>query len=162
MGKLGILLLMERHLLSGMRFEQPKYHLFERYIEVDILEIADYHGLGLIAYQPLAGGVFTGKYLEKIPKTSRAAKSKYQAGMIKEFGEKVKQLVPLAEELEIPLYQFAIAWTLQKPQISSIIIGASKPQHVKSNAGASGIEFSQETLEKIEEILQSKPRSSYR
>lgn len=142
--------------------EQPKYHMLERYIEVDILDIAAFHGLGLIAYQPLAGGVFTGKYLEKIPKTSRAAKSEYQAGMLKQYGEKVSEIAPIAEELEIPLNQFAIAWTLQKPEISSIIIGASKPEHVKSNAGASGLEFSQETLEKIEEVLQNKPRSSYR
>ncbi|MGC9780869.1 MAG: aldo/keto reductase [Candidatus Heimdallarchaeota archaeon] len=142
--------------------EQPKYHLLERSIEVDILELATYHGLGLIAYQPLAGGVFTGKYLEKVPKTSQAAVSNYQAGMLEQFGDKVSELVPLVESIEIPLNQFAIAWTLQKPEISSIIIGASKPEHVKSNAGASGIEFSQETFEKVEEVLQNKPRSSYR
>ncbi|NHJ05696.1 MAG: aldo/keto reductase [Candidatus Heimdallarchaeota archaeon] len=142
--------------------EQPKYHLFERYIEIDILELANYHGLGLIAYQPLAGGVLTGKYLETIPKASRAAKSQYQAGMLDEFGEKVKHLAPIAESLEIPLNQFAIAWALQKPEISSIITGASKPEQVKSNSGASGIDFTLETLEKIEEILQNKPRSRYR
>ncbi len=82
--------------------------------------------------------------------------------MLEQFGDKVSELVPLVESIEIPLNQFAIAWTLQKPEISSIIIGASKPEHVKSNAGASGIEFSQETFEKVEEVLQNKPRSSYR
>ncbi|MCE7744629.1 MAG: aldo/keto reductase [Candidatus Heimdallarchaeota archaeon] len=135
--------------------EQPKYHMLERYIEVDILEIAAFHGLGLIAYQPLAGGVLTGKYLEKIPKTSRAAKSGYQAGMLKQYGDKVTQLVPLAESLEIPLNQFAIAWTLQKPEISSIIIGASKPEHVVSNAQASEVTLSKEIIEKIEEALKN-------
>lgn len=148
--------------LQPPNVEQPKYNLFERYLEVDILEIADFHGLGLIAYQPLAGGVLTGKYLEKIPKISRAAKSHYQTGMLEQFGEKVKELVPIAESLEIPLNQFAIAWALQKPQISSVIIGASKPEQVKSNIGASGITLNQETLEKIDEALNNKPRTNYR
>ena len=142
--------------------EQPKYNFFERSLEVDLLEIAKYHGFGLIAYQPLSGGILTGKYLENIPKTSRAAKSKYQMGMLEQFGESVSQLVPIADSLEIPINQFAIAWTLRHQEISSVIIGASKPKHVKDNAEASGVELTQETLEQIEEVLKNKLRSSYR
>jgi aryl-alcohol dehydrogenase-like predicted oxidoreductase len=142
--------------------EQPKYHLFERYIEVDILEQAKYHGLGLIAYQPLAGGVLTGKYLKKVPNDSRAAQSKYQSGMLGQYGEKVSQLTPIAESLDIPLNQLAIAWTLRKSEISSIITGASKPKQVKSNAEASEISLTKEILDKIEELIDNKPVSLYR
>ncbi|NHJ84698.1 MAG: aldo/keto reductase [Asgard group archaeon] len=142
--------------------EQPKYHLFERYMEVEISELASTHGLGVIAYQPLAGGVLTGKYLESIPKTSRAAKSHYQAEMIKLYGERVSELIPLAKSLDLPLNQFAIAWVLQNPQISSVIIGGSKIDHIKSNTLASGIEFSKEILTNIDEVLQNKLTSFYR
>ena len=142
--------------------EQPKYHLFDRYIEVDILEQALYHGLGLIAYQPLAGGVLTGKYLEKVPKNSRAAQSNYQTGMLEQYGDKVSQLLPIAESLDVPLNQLAIAWTLRKSEISSIITGASKPEQVESNAKASDISLTKEILEKIEQILDNKPQSNYR
>ncbi|NHJ49889.1 MAG: aldo/keto reductase [Asgard group archaeon] len=148
--------------LYAPHVEQPKYHLFERYIEVDILEQAKAHGLGLIAYQPLAGGVITGKYLEKVPKTSRAAQSNYQAGMLKQYGDKVSQLVPIADSLDIPLNQLAIAWTLRQLEISSIIIGASKPEHVKSNADAVNVNLTPEILEEIENLIQNKPRTSYR
>lgn len=142
--------------------EQPKYHLFERYIEVDILEQASYHGLGLIAYQPLAGGVLTGKYLEKIPKSSRAAQSNYQAGMLEQYGNKVSQLLTIAESLDVPLNQLAIAWTIRRSEISSIITGASKPEQVESNAKASDISLTNEILDKIEELINNKPTSSYR
>ena len=119
--------------LQAPHVEQPKYNLFERYMEVELSEVAKYHGLGLIAYQPLSGGVLSGKYLKSIPKTSRAAQSRYQVGMIDQFGDKVSEIIPIAESLELPLNQFAIAWVLQHPEISSTIIGASKPDHIKSN-----------------------------
>ncbi|NHJ87991.1 MAG: aldo/keto reductase [Asgard group archaeon] len=142
--------------------EQPKYNFFERSLEVDLLEVAKYHGLGLIAYQPLAGGILTGKYIRDIPNTSRAAKSKYQMGMLEQFGENVSKLIPIADSLEIPLNQFAIAWALRHQEITSVITGASKADHVKNNCEASGIELSSEIIDQIDEVLKNKLQSSYR
>lgn len=143
--------------------EQTPYHLNARFIEVDLLEVAKYHKHGLITFEALAGGLFTEKYLEKIPKGSRADKhSCYTPERIESYNVKVLALKEIADKLGISVPQLAIAWTLRLPEVSTSLTGASKPEHIKENANASGVELSNNIIEEIESIMENKPTSSYR
>ncbi len=74
---------------------------------------------------------------------------------MEKYRNRVNKLFPIAKELEIPISQMAIAWTLRLPEVSSSLMGASKPEHVISNAQASEVTLSREILEKIEETLKN-------
>jgi aryl-alcohol dehydrogenase-like predicted oxidoreductase len=80
----------------------------------------------------------------------------------KKYGFKLKALVEVAESINIPLSQLALAWVLRRPEISSTIMGASKPEQVISNAAASEVTLSKNVLQRIEEILDNKPTSHFR
>ncbi len=120
-------------------------------------------GIGQIVYSPLAQGVLTGKYKpgQPVPADSRAADPKQNMFHEMEDGkladqaqlEKVQKLVPIAEGLGLSMPQLALAWCLRQPNVSSVIIGASKPSQVEDNAGASGVTLDKDTLKAIEEAL---------
>lgn len=142
--------------------EEPPYHINARFIEADLFYVADYHGLGITAFEALATGFYTGKYLDGIPEDSRGAKvEQIPQNIIDERREQILALKEVASSLEIPLSQLMFAWVLRNPQISSTIMGASKPEQVIENCGASGIVLSQDTLETIEDILDNNPRKKY-
>lgn len=138
--------------------EQPRYNMFSRHIEVEILEIGKTHGMGFTVWSPLAQGLLTGKYNDEIPEGSRAAASDTLKGEITPDNiEKVKKLGEVANGLDITTSQLALAWILRRSQISAAIIGATKPKHVVESAGASGIILSNDVLHQIEEILDNRP-----
>jgi aryl-alcohol dehydrogenase-like predicted oxidoreductase len=144
------------HLISN----QPQYSLLWRVIESDVVPVCVSIGISQIVFSPLAQGVLTGKYRpgEQPPAGSRATDEKGGADMIKRWMsddvlERVQELVPIAKEAGLSMAQLAVAWTLQNSNVSSAIIGASRPEQVQDNAAASGIKLEDELLAKIDEIL---------
>ncbi len=143
---------------------QPQYSALWRVIESKVIPLSRKEGIGQIVWSPMAQGVLSGKYLpgKKPPAGSRATDKKSGAGMISrwmrdEVLEAVQNLVPIAAELEITMSQLALAWALSNPNVSSVIMGATKPSQVKENVKASGIKLSPETLKKIDKALGSLP-----
>ncbi|QHW35118.1 aldo/keto reductase [Paenibacillus rhizovicinus] len=146
----------DRYLLDRIVVNQPVYNMFNRYIEKDIIPISEQNGIGQVVFSPLAQGLLTGKYgsASDIPADSRAAKLDWVRKGINETAiAKVQKLSVIASELEISVGQLALAWILRQPNVSSALIGASRPEQVTENAAASGIALSAEALTRIEEIL---------
>ena len=136
--------------------EQPRYNMLDRHIEDEIMPTAAKYGIGLTVFSPLAQGVLTGKYNEGIPEDSRAAKYEWVRNNITpEVIAKVRQLTEIANDLGLTMSQLALAWILRRPEISSAIIGASKPEQVIENVKAADVTLTPDVLERIEEILQS-------
>ncbi|MHA2226918.1 MAG: aldo/keto reductase [Candidatus Hodarchaeales archaeon] len=151
------------HGLIPPAVEEPPYHINARFIEIDLFDTAEYHGLGITSFEALATGFYTGKYLDEIPKGSRGADiTPYPQEIIDKRRNQLLELTEVAKSLEISLSQLILAWSLRNPLISSTIMGASKNHHVIENAGASGIELKPDVQEKMEEILNNKPSSEYR
>ncbi|MBL4675488.1 MAG: L-glyceraldehyde 3-phosphate reductase [Mucilaginibacter sp.] len=136
---------------------QPKYSMFVREPEEGLLDLLGENGVGCIPFSPLAQGLLTNKYLHGIPEDSRAAKSTgfLQEGQVTdEVVAKVKQLNTLAVERGQTLAQMALAWLLKDERVTSVLIGASKPEQLADSLKAlDNIRFSAEELEKIEAIL---------
>ncbi len=148
--------------------EEPPYNMFNRFIEVDLLDVARFHGLGIAAFEALWCGFLTGKYMNGVPEGSRACvvtdlRRRFTSkDFQKKYSFKLKALVEVAESINIPLSHLSLAWVLQRPEISSTIMGASKPEQVISNAAASEVTLSKNVLQRIEEILDNKPTSHFR
>jgi voltage-dependent potassium channel beta subunit len=139
---------------------QPSYNMLGRGIEKEILPVCEREGIGQIVYSPLAQGLLTGKYRpgEPPPEGSRAADPRQNiflngGKLDPNTLEKVQRLVPIAAELGLSMAKMALAWCLRKKSVSSVIIGASRPEQVDDNAGAAGIPLSGETLTKIDAAL---------
>jgi aryl-alcohol dehydrogenase-like predicted oxidoreductase len=110
--------------------------------------------MGVVAYSPLAFGVLTGKYNDGIPEDSRAARVDWlDMGLTEENLDRVRALTDIADDLGLTSAQLALAWVLRRPEITSVITGASKVRHIESNVQASGVKLSAEVLEAIESIL---------
>lgn len=132
--------------------------MLQRHIELEIMGVTKTHGMGLTVWSPLGQGLLTGKYNNGIPEGSRGSRSEtIQKRLTDENLEKLKKLGDLAKSLEITTSQLALAWILRKKEITSAIIGASKPEHVVENVKASDIMLSNDTLEQIKEILNNEP-----
>ncbi|HOM02014.1 MAG TPA: aldo/keto reductase family protein [Acetivibrio sp.] len=149
----------DRYLLDRIVVNQPQYNMFHRYIEKEIIPFGEKNGISQVVFSPLAQGVLTGKYKPggNIPSDSRAAdpnSNMFIGQFLKEDKLlKVEKLKALADEIGITLSQLAIAWVLRQPNVSSALIGASKPEQVEENVKAAGIKLSDEILGKIEAIL---------
>ena len=138
--------------------EQPRYNMFSRHIEVEIMHVGKTHGMGFTVWSPLAQGLLTGKYNDGIPEGSRGETSEFmKSDLTPENIAKVKKLGEVAASLDITTSQLALAWILRRPEISAAIVGATKPKHVIESVGASGIELSKDTLKQIEDILDNRP-----
>ena len=136
---------------------QPRYNLFDRWIEGELVGALENEGIGCIVFSPLAQGMLTNKYLAGIPDDSRAAKSH---GFLKTEDitdtklEMVRSLDQLAQDRNQTLAQMAIAWTLRFETITSAVIGASKLSHVEDAVSSlSRLDFSSDELRRIDEIL---------
>lgn len=150
--------------LAGMApiaSNQPYYNLLDRGIEKEILPLCRREGIGIINFSPLAQGLLTGKYKpgEPLPEGSRASDPRQNLFLNKGDLDqqqlvRVQKLVPLAEQEGLSLTQLALAWCLRQPELSSVIIGASKPSQVEENVGASGKKLSAQTLQAIDEVLE--------
>ena len=136
---------------------QPKYSMFERWVEGGLLDVLEAEGVGCIPFSPLAQGMLTNKYLHGIPEDSRAAKASgfLQTSQITpERLEEIKQLNELAKQRGQSLAQMALSWILKDPRVTSVLIGASKPEQLADSLKClDNIIFSKEELEKIDGIL---------
>jgi aryl-alcohol dehydrogenase-like predicted oxidoreductase len=138
---------------------QPQYNMIWRAPEAELIPFCAEHGISQIVWSPLAQGVLAGKYRpgEQPPSDSRAASDAMGWAMDRYMSDDVLQavqrLVPIAEASGLSMVHLALAWVLREQNIASAIIGASRPEQVHSNAAASGIELSPDTLEAIDEAL---------
>ncbi len=148
--------------------EQPPYHLRGRHIERkdEILDIAKYHGLGLVAFEALATGLFTGKYQNNIPEGTRYS---INNDIPPEIFEKYRSLIPelqeIAGSIDVSVGNLAIAWTLRHEEITSSLMGASKPEHIVENVKASEVTLNVDVLKQIDQIegiIERIPSSDYR
>lgn len=136
---------------------QPKYSMFERWVEPELLDTLEEHGVGSIAFSPLAGGVLTDRYLQGIPQDSRAASSSRFLNpeqLTEEKLQKVGRLNALAEQRGQKLSQMALAWVLRNDRVTSVLIGASKTSQIEDAVGMlANRTFSAEEIAIIEQIL---------
>ena len=147
-----------KELKTPFIIHQPSYSILNRWIEEDGLKDFLYeNGIGCIAFSPLQQGILTGKYLNGIPADSRigAGKSPYlhEDALKPELLEKVKKLNEIAEKRGQSLAQMALAWILKDGKVTSVLIGASRPEQILDNIKAlDNIVFSEEELRRIDEI----------
>ncbi|MER7444109.1 aldo/keto reductase family protein [Micromonospora avicenniae] len=149
-----------RELKISLISNQPQYSMLWRVIEGEVVPTSEELGVGQIVWSPMAQGVLSGKYLpgQPPPAGSRATDEKSGANFIARFLNdevltRVQQLRPLAEQAGLTMPQLAIAWVLQNPNVSSAIIGASRPEQVYDNVKAAGVKLDADLLKKIDEIL---------
>ncbi|MHC4606226.1 MAG: aldo/keto reductase, partial [Planctomycetota bacterium] len=140
---------------------QPPYNMFERGIEKDVLETCGRHGLGVAVFSPIAQGFLTGKYLDGRPPGSRGADEKTGKFMAGYFTPKheavVRKLVGLAKETGITPTQLALGWCLRRPEVTSVIVGATKVDQLEENAKAGPLP--DDVLARVEEIAKDAPLS---
>lgn len=146
-----------RQLGTPCVIHQPKYSMFERWVEAGLLDVLDNNGIGCIPFSPLAQGLLTDRYLKGIPADSRAGK---EHGYLKtheitdERMKKILQLNEVAVGRNQTLSQMAIAWLMRKPAVTSVLIGVSTIQQLDANLGTlNNTSFSDEDLMVIEKIL---------
>ena len=142
---------------TPLLIHQPKYSMFERWVENGLLNVLDDKKVGGIVFSPLAQGLLTDKYLNGFPEDSRAVRdARYlDTGQItQDLLNKISALNDLAKNRNQSLAQMAIAWLLQKPQVTSVLVGVSKPEQLKDNVKAlDNLTFKNEELQTIENIL---------
>ncbi|WP_058309149.1 L-glyceraldehyde 3-phosphate reductase [Gracilibacillus massiliensis] len=137
---------------------QAAYSMLDRTIENGLTDILEDHGIGCIAYVPLAQGLLTSKYLNGIPKESRAAKEFIpflnERDISSDKMQKIKSLNEIALERGQTLAQMALVWVLQQKSVVSALIGASRVSQIEENVSAlNNATFSQEELHAIDDIL---------
>jgi aryl-alcohol dehydrogenase-like predicted oxidoreductase len=138
---------------------QPQYNMLWRVIESEVLPLCMKEGIGQIVWSPIAQGVLTGKYQpgQSVPAGSRAT-DESGSGFIRGFLtdailNRVAELGPVAKEAGLSMAQLAIAWVLQNPGVSAAIIGATRPEQVRENVKASGVQLDAEIMRKIDDAL---------
>ncbi len=153
-----------RYNLIGPTMEQPQYNMFYRdTFEVGYDQLYKNHGMGTTIWSPLASGILTGKYNDGIPKGSRLAMKGFEwlkdSLYSEDKLEKVRSLTSLAEELDVSMTNMSLAWCLKNPNVSTVILGASKVKQLKENLGALEVvpKLTDEVMEKIDGILGNKP-----
>jgi aryl-alcohol dehydrogenase-like predicted oxidoreductase len=149
-----------RELKIQLVSNQPQYSMLWRVIEAEVVPASEDLGIGQIVWSPLAQGVLTGKYQpgQPPPAGSRATDEKSGATFIARFLTDevlatVQRLRPLAEQAGLSMAQLAVAWVLQNRNVSSAIIGATRPEQVHDNVKASGVRLESDLLKAIDEVL---------
>lgn len=138
---------------------QPRYNMLTRAIETEILPAAKDSGMGSIVFSPLAQGVLTGKYLPGVPPAegTRGAsqdKADFMRDLISDENlTRVQRLKAFSEELGIPLERLALAWCLRRPEISSVITGATNVAQLEANVAASGVDLDPEVWARAKAAL---------
>jgi len=138
---------------------QPQYSALWRMPEKEVIPLCAKTGIGQIVWSPLAQGILTGKYQpgQRPPSDSRAS-SDSMGGFMRDWLSDplltaVQNLKPIAAEVGCTLSQLALAWVLREPNVSSAIIGATRPEQVTENVAAAGIKLSADVLKKIDQVL---------
>ena len=135
---------------------QPKYSMFERWVEGGLLDTVEQYGVGCIPFSPLAQGLLTNKYINGIPEGSRATKGVFLKAeqITKDVLDKIKALNVIALERNQTLAQMALAWLLKDKRVTSVLVGASSSaQLLDSIACLNNIQFEKAELDRIEAIL---------
>ena len=148
-----------RELGTPCLIHQPSYNMFNRWVEDGLLDVLLEEGIGCIAFSPLAQGQLTDRYLKGIPSGARATKTErvlLTPDEVKENLPRVEKLNELAQARGQSLAQMAIVWVLRKPAVTSALIGASSVKQLEDNlASLNNSKFSDEELDKIEDILKA-------
>ncbi len=148
------------HNLDGIVSNQPIYNMLTRYIEQDVIPLCEREGIGQVVFSPLAQGVLTGKYKpgQQPAHGTRAADPSSNMFMSNLMADRtlsaVQELQKLAQQSGYSLAQMSLAWILRQPNVSSAIIGASRPEQVAENVKASEIKLTDDVLTRIDEILE--------
>lgn len=136
---------------------QPRYSMYDRWIENGLKEVLTENKLGAIAYSPLAQGLLTDRYLDGVPKDSRAARKEIvflQEDSVKKTIDKTRKLNEVAKKRGQTLAQMAIAWILRDGVVTSVLIGASRVSQLEDNVKTlENINFTNEELNEIDAIL---------
>jgi L-glyceraldehyde 3-phosphate reductase len=148
-----------RELGTPCLIHQPKYSMFERWVEGGLLDLLGEEGVGCIPFSPLAQGLLTNKYLHGVPEDSRVAKGVgflTENNLTPERLEQVRRLNDLALARQQSLAQMALSWLLKDERVTSVLIGASKPEQLDDSLRClENLTFGKEELAAIEEILQA-------
>jgi aryl-alcohol dehydrogenase-like predicted oxidoreductase len=138
---------------------QPQYNMIWRVIESEVIPLGLAEGIGQIVWSPIAQGVLTGKYLPgAAPPAGSRATDERGSGFVtsyltEEILTRVQLLKPVADQAGLSMAQLAVAWTLQNPAVSAAIIGATRPEQVRENAVASGVQLDPEVLKQVDTVL---------
>eukprot|EP01121_Diplochlamys_sp_Union-15-3_P009725 TRINITY_DN265_c0_g1_i3.p1 TRINITY_DN265_c0_g1~~TRINITY_DN265_c0_g1_i3.p1 ORF type:complete len:222 (-),score=39.88 TRINITY_DN265_c0_g1_i3:72-737(-) len=147
---------------------QLPYSLLTRSIEYEILDACKKHNIGVLAYSPLAQGLLTGRYMKledalqnpglcrsRFFDKSRSPKCRHnESGCEKELFEAINGISEVAKKVGAPMNHVAIAWAIQQPQVTSVIVGASKPDQIVDNVKASNLKLSKEVIESLNKITE--------
>jgi voltage-dependent potassium channel beta subunit len=138
---------------------QPQYSALWRRIEARVLPTCERYGIGNVVWSPLAMGILTGKYTDakRPPAGTRAAGA--NADMMEDYFtqpilDAVAKLKPLAERADCTLGQLALAWCLRQPAVTSVIVGATKPGHVRENVAAADLTVDPVIFDEMNNILE--------
>lgn len=139
---------------------QPQYNAIQRSPEDDLFPLCHQNGIGQVCYSPLAQGVLTGKYKpgESFPGDSRAKDDRKNQFIKKHVDnhdllQRVHRLEAVAQELGCSMSQLALAWCLRRPEVTSVIVGATRADQLQENVEASGIELDEGTIAQVNDIL---------
>ncbi|MCZ2404303.1 aldo/keto reductase family protein [Paenarthrobacter sp. Z7-10] len=139
---------------------QPQYSALYRVIEAEVVPASKELGISQVVWSPMAQGVLSGKYLpgQPAPEGSRATDEKGGKSTISRFMDDgvltaVQKLKPIADELGLKMSQLAIAWVLQNENVSTALVGASRPEQVAENVKASGVKIPAEAMSAIDAAL---------
>ncbi|MCF8244944.1 MAG: L-glyceraldehyde 3-phosphate reductase [Saprospiraceae bacterium] len=142
-----------RSLGTPLLIHQPRYSMFDRWVEGGLLDVLEKQGVGAIAFSPLEQGILTDKYLKGLPEDSRMVKDgRYltKDKLTPELLEKVRNLNEIAKQRGQSLAQMAVAWLLKDPRITTVLVGASSPKQMLDNIGClDNLEFSPAELNEI-------------
>jgi L-glyceraldehyde 3-phosphate reductase len=147
-----------RELGTPCLIHQPRYNMFDRWIEEGLLEVLAAEGIGCIGFSPLCQGILTDKYIKDIPEGSRADKYSGELhwgdSVTQDRIAKVRRLNDIAKERGQSMAQMAVAWVLRHPEMTSALIGASRVSQIEEIVAAlDNLEFTSEELQAIEDIL---------
>jgi aryl-alcohol dehydrogenase-like predicted oxidoreductase len=149
-----------RELKIQLVSSQPQYSMLWRVIEAEVVPTCEELGIGQVVWSPMAQGVLTGKYLpgQPPPAGSRATDEKSGATFISslltdDVLSRVQQLKPIADEAGLTMAQLAIAWVLQNPNVSSAIVGATRPEQLADNVKAAGVKLDVDVMKAIDAAL---------
>ncbi|UFQ13957.1 MULTISPECIES: aldo/keto reductase family protein [Streptomyces] len=151
--------LADRMGLDRIVSNQPQYNLVWRVIEEEVVPLCEREGIGQLAWSPLAQGLLTGKYLPGTPppagsRATGVAASQFASKALSDnVLKRVAELGEVASDLGLTMPQLSIAWVLRNPNVSSAIVGATKPEQIAQSAAASGVELDDEAVERIDRIL---------
>ena len=142
--------------IAPFHANQPRYNMFDRAIEAEDLGFCNRVGIGILAHSPLGKGLLTGKYTPDhvfAQGDERARSPRFQGDLFAQYLAVADRLQAVAADKNITLVQLAIAWLLRREEVTCVLVGAKNPDQVKEHVGAADVAFSDEELERIENIL---------